>query len=359
MKQTRISRLVEIIGLLQTGRGQNTKTLAQHCGVSRRTIFRDLDVLRDAGVPLQFDDQQQIFRLPGQRFLPPTAFSPEETLTLMVLCQDLGGSAGIPLAGAAHSAAVKLESSLPARMRDYLRDVAPAVRIQSPPTNPLVGSQPHFDALIQAIADRRAVRLTYGSLFEQDTITTKVSPYQLVFSRRSWYAIGRSSLHRSIRTFNVGRIARLDPLDDRYQIPRGFSLDRYLGNAWHLIPEPGPDSHVIVRFQPKVAHNVAEVRWHNTQELHWNSDGSLDYEVTVSGLGEITWWILGYGDQAEVLQPAELRSRVADHAMGLAQRYSQFPATNGHPTRRATSASSGSSLKNPRKKTARKRLKRA
>jgi proteasome accessory factor B len=329
MKQTRISRLVEIIGLLQTGRGQNTKTLAQHCGVSRRTIFRDLDVLRDAGVPLQFDDQQQIFRLPGQRFLPPTAFSPEETLALMVLCQDLGGRTGIPLAGAAHSAAVKLESSLPPRMRDYLREVAPSVRIQPPPSNPLHGSQPHFDALIQAIADRRAVRLTYGSLFEQDTIATKLAPYQLVFSRRSWYAIGRSSLHRSVRTFNVGRIARLEPLDERYQIPRGFSLDRYLGNAWHLIPEPGPDAHVIIRFQPKVAHNVAEVQWHNSQVLRWNSDGSLDFEVTVSGLGEITWWILGYGDQAEVIQPIQLRHRVAEHAVRLVERYGHSE-TNGH-----------------------------
>ncbi|MCH8830429.1 MAG: WYL domain-containing protein, partial [Planctomycetes bacterium] len=44
-----------------------------------------------------------------------------------------------------------------------------------------------------------------------------------------------------------------------------------------------------------------------THKLEWREDGSLDFHVSVDGLSEISWWILGYGDQAEVIQPAELR----------------------------------------------------
>jgi proteasome accessory factor B len=135
--------------------------------------------------------------------------------------------------------------------------------------------------------------------------------------------IGRSSLHRGTRTFNVGRIVRLEPLDDPYEIPRGFSIDRYLRNAWHLIPEPGPDREVVVRFARKVAQNVAEVAWHKTQRLQFLPDGSLDFSVTVSGLSEIAWWILGYGDQAEVLQPPELRQIIVGHAVRMLQRYGE------------------------------------
>ena len=72
-----------------------------------------------------------------------------------------------------------------------------------------------------------------------------------------------------------------------------------------------------------VADNVAEVAWHKTQRVVRNDDGTLDFHVTVSGLQEISWWILGYGDQAEVLQPAELRQLVAARAVRMAQRYSQ------------------------------------
>jgi proteasome accessory factor B len=70
-----------------------------------------------------------------------------------------------------------------------------------------------------------------------------------------------------------------------------------------------------------VAGNVAEVMWHKTQRTKLMSDGSLDFRVTVSGLNEIAWWILGYGDQAEVLQPVKLRRLVAQRAQNMAAMY--------------------------------------
>jgi proteasome accessory factor B len=119
----------------------------------------------------------------------------------------------------------------------------------------------------------------------------------------------------------LGRVAEIETLDEPYVVPRGFSVERFLRNAWHLIPEPGPDREVVVRFGRQVAQNVAEVSWHKTQQLHFNADGSLDFRVTVSGLNEISWWILGYGDQAEVLEPSELRKMIAVRVGKLAKMY--------------------------------------
>jgi predicted DNA-binding transcriptional regulator YafY len=321
MKVSRIHRLLKLIGLLQAGRGYNVEALAQACSVSRRTVFRDLDTLRQSGIPLSFDDQQQRYRVPGTYYLPPTNLTPEEALALIVLCHELGGSSRLPFFAPARSAALKLESSLPARLRQQLRGVADAVEIKPPPSNPLHGRQPVYEQLLAAIASRRSVRIRYQSLTEWEEICTRLSPYRLLFSQRSWYVIGRSSLHRSTRTFNVGRIRQLEPLEDNYQIPRGFSIERYLGNAWHLIPEPGPDHEVLIRFSRLVAQNVAEVVWHKTQQVHHNDDGTLDFRVKVSGVGEISWWVLGYGDQAQVLQPPQLRQIVAERATRTAHQY--------------------------------------
>lgn len=320
-------RLVRLIELLQAGKGYSVDALAVECGVSRRTVFRDLDVLREAGVPLVFDEDLRVYQIPGWRMLPPTSFTPDEALALIVLGHELGNGRGVPLMKAARRAVMKLESSLPQRVRDYLRQVAPGVRIAMGPTNTLEGTDRIYEQLVQALGERRAVRVHYDSLTEWQMIVTRLAPYQLLFSRRSWYVIGRSSLHREVRTFNLGRIRKLEPLDDRYQIPHKFSLDGYLRNAWHLIPEKGPDSQVVIRFSPQVAQNVAEVVWHKTQQVFRQPDGSIDYHVTVSGLGEITWWVLGYGDQAEVLAPPALRQRVAAHARRLAERYRDVPAS--------------------------------
>ena len=306
--------------MLQGGRGYNAEALAQACEVSRRTIFRDLDALRQSGVPLRYDERLQRYHIPETYFLPPTNFTPEEALALIVLCEDLGGHEELPFFGPARSAALKLASALPARLRERLRTTGHAVTIRMPPTNPLDAQSPVYEQLLQAISERRSVRIRYRGPTE-DEISTRLHPYHLLFSRRSWYVIGRSSLHRATRTFNVGRIRHLEILDDPYEIPRGFSLDRYLRNAWHLIPEPGPDQDVVVRFSKLVAQNVAEVVWHKTQRTILNDDGTLDFHAIVSGLGEISWWILGYGDQAEVLAPPKLRQLVAERTERAAAQY--------------------------------------
>jgi predicted DNA-binding transcriptional regulator YafY len=321
MNLTRIHRLLSLISLLQAGKGYHIEGLAQECGVSRRTIFRDLDLLRSSGVALRYDEDQQQYHIAGNNYLPPTNFTPEEALALIVLCHEMGDRTGLPFLSPARAAAVKLESALPGRLRDQLREVIGALHIQPPPQNPLEGKRPVYDQLLEAVSKRHSVRLRYRSLNEGEEIRTKLNPYQLFFSRRSWYVAGRSSLHKATRTFNLGRIAEIEILEDRYKIPRGFSIERFLRNAWHLIPEPGPDRDVVIRFSKMVAQNVAEVTWHKTQQITFNEDGMLDFRVTVSGLNEISWWILGYGDQAEVLKPPELRRLIAGRIEKMASMY--------------------------------------
>ena len=89
------------------------------------------------------------------------------------------------------------------------------------------------------------------------------------------------------------------------------SLTDYLGRAWSMIPE-GRLYNVKLRFLPKVAENVTEVQWHKTQKVTRNNDGSATVEFRVDGLGEISWWTLGYGDQVQVLAPDALRKRILE-----------------------------------------------
>ncbi len=321
MNLTRLSRLLQMIGLLQAGKGHNVNSLSVECGVSRRTVFRDLDVLRQAGLPIQHDGEFQTYHLSDSYSLPPAQFTAGEALAVSVLCHELGGVNQMPFLAAARTAAAKLEATLPDGVRKQVRTVADAIRIHLPPANPLASHEQIYAQLLDAIGKRRSVRICYESLYERESIRTRLCPYRLLFSRHSWYAIGRSTLHRAVRTFNVGRIQQLELTEDRYQIPRNFSLERYLGNAWHLVPEPGPNYEVRVRFGRHVAKNVAEVAWHKTQKIQWNTDGTMEFAVNVKGLSEISWWILGYGDQAQVLEPPKLRKLVASHARRMIETY--------------------------------------
>lgn len=338
--------------MLQAGPGQTTNSLARDCRVSRRTIFRDLEVLRLAGLPVEFDEDQQRYGCGGRVLLPGTSFTPDEALALLLISGELGHQEGVPFQSAARRAAAKLECSLPPRLRQYVRETAPAVRIKLEPNNQLGWHEATYQALLAAISRRQAVRITYDSLAEKQLIVTRLSPYRLLFSRRSWYVVGRSSLHRGVRTFNLGRVRMLEPLADRFQIPRGFSIERYLRNAWHLIPEPGPDRDVTIRFHPLVAQNVAEVTWHKTQRLKMLSDGSLEFRVRVSGLNEISWWVLGYGDQALVVKPPALRELIVRRAERLLKQYKlpTGPAERPRVVRPAARKSRRATVRRPPRK---------
>ncbi|MBX3440391.1 MAG: transcriptional regulator, partial [Planctomycetaceae bacterium] len=326
----KIRRLLKLLERLQSGRVYNSKDLSELCDVSRRTIFRDLRLLQDSGLPLLYDEQRQGYWMTSASFLPPADLTLTETLALIVLARSLGRhDDGLPFYQAAREAGFKLFNNLPDHLQQEIGDLSELIEVQIDRRNPLDESHPVHQTLVQALSARRGVRIHYGSLFEKKQIRTLLSPYRLFFARRSWYTIGRSSLHRAVRTFHLGRILSADLTDDSYEIPPRFSLARYLGNAWHMIRERGRRTDVVIRFHPKVATNVAEVAWHKTQRIRWNDDRTMDFCVTVDGLQEIAWWILGYGNQAEVLEPNELRDMIAQHAADMLKAYRRSRRSHG------------------------------
>lgn len=323
----RVDRILRLISVLQSGRSHNSGQLARLCGVSRRTIFRDLATLQESGLRIVFDETRQGYSLAPQTYLPPTDFTLPEALALLVLCRELGdGDHGIPFLRAAQSAGLKLVGSLPQTMREYVGDVASAIAIRLDVRNRESPDPSRYEELVQALSQRRHVRIRYNSFSERKEIGTLLSPFRMLFRRRSWYVIGRSSLHRAIRTFNVGRITALELLETQYRIPPRFDLDRYLGDAWNLIREPDRPLAVRIRFSAIVASNVEEVRWHRTQRMERDPDGALVFCARVEGMREIVWWILGYGEQAEVLEPPELRAEVVRRIEAMRAMYDGRPA---------------------------------
>lgn len=313
-------RLLTLLQLLQSGQRYNSRQLSQFCRVHRRTTFRDLATLQEAGVNVRYDEDCETYWLPHQSFLPPTALTIDEALALLTVCRSAGEHPGVPFQNAAFTAAVKIANALPASIRREVDPASRAISIRSDAHNPLTGELRWYQFFVQCLSRGVSARITYASLFDHRTLTTKLSPYAVFFNRRSWYVIGRSSWHRSIRTFNLARLQDAVLLDDPCVVPPLFNLDRHFGLAWQIIRKK-PRADVVVRFERMVAQNVAEVLWHKTQKCELQTDGSLRFSVTVDGYDEIEWWILGYGDQAEVLSPPELRRRVARHAEALARRY--------------------------------------
>ena len=313
---------MQILTTLQVGKSYTVSDLSKMFGTSRRTIFRDLKELQAIGVPYRYDVRTGGYMIEPEFFLPPIDLSLQEAMSLLLLAHKAGDQIQLPFKNSALLAALKIENNLPTKIRKYCTTALQTISIRGGPQTLFRHSaslDKTFAQLQQAIVKKREVNLRYHSLFEETIIDVELCPYHLLYNHQdnnqarynnqAWYVLGRSNLHESVRSFKLNRIKELTTTEKCFVDGENFDLCDYLGRAWSMIPE-GQLYNIKLKFLPEVAHDVAEIQWHNTQQVTFENDDSAIVEFQVDGLNEITWWILSYGDKAQVLAPKILRQRI-------------------------------------------------
>jgi predicted DNA-binding transcriptional regulator YafY len=316
MKASRISRVVKLLTTLQAGKNYAVDDLAKMFGTSRRTIFRDLKELHTIGVPYHYNAKTGSYAIDPEFFLPPIDLNLQEALSLLLLVHKASEQIQLPFKNSALLAALKIENNLPTKIRQYCNTTLQNISTRVDPQAPSKSLDKTFAQLQKAVTKKHKVSMRYHSLFEGQIINVELCPYHLMYNRRAWYVLGLSDLHKSIRTFKLNRIKELKSTEKCFVGGENFDPYDYIGRAWSMIPE-GKIYNIKLRFLPMVANNVTEVQWHNTQKVARNNDDSATIEFRVDGLREITWWILGYGDQVQVLAPKALRNKVLKTAKNM------------------------------------------
>ncbi len=319
MKRSRINRVIEILTTLQAGESYTVGDLSRIFGTSRRTIFRDMKELQAIGVPYHYDIKTGGYTIEPEFFLPSADLNLQEAMSLLLLAHKVCNHVQLPFKRSALLAALKIENNLPDKIKQYCNAALSNI---STGTNDRVSVRQNaqfdriFTQLQEAIAKKRKVNICYYPFFESAVINVELCPYRLFYNNQKWHVLGSSSLQNNVRTFELNCIRELKTTEEYFPGDEDFDVSEYLGRAWSMVPE-GRIYHVKLHFLPKVANNIAEVQWHSTQKVTPNGDGSAIVEFRVDGLSEITWWILGYGDQVQILAPKALRERVLEIASNM------------------------------------------
>jgi len=298
--------------------GITAAAIAEQIGVSKRTVYRDLEAMQlDAELPIWQDKGR--WGLESGAFLPPLALTLPEATTFFLAARVLAKATD------EHdpellSAFVKLAEILPPVLAEHLHATVDAYA--STPRNERFTRV--LRVLTRAWAERRVVTIDYGpGVYDpgKGARRTRVRPYAIEPSAhtRALYLIGYDEERRGRRTFKVERVLEASLSPETFEGRTG-DIARDLLAAWDVISDE-PPVRVVVRFSHEVAARVAETRWHPTQDVDPAPDGTLVWTATVSGLLEVRGWILGWGADAEVLEPAELRTWVAAQHAAAADRY--------------------------------------
>jgi predicted DNA-binding transcriptional regulator YafY len=213
--------VLRILRQLQTGSGLNAAELADQLDVCRRTVFRDLGLLRDAGIAFYFDATTRCYRLAQRDDLLVAPELDVDELTTLIAAVRLSMLQGVPnCRSVLRQTTNKLLAQSPFPVRHGVTLLAGSCFIDTPADCYTPHTTRVLHQVLQALRQRKWLHLHLSGSHPEAPLQTRLAIYQLLVDARAWHVTGRSSYHRDVRTFDVRDIAQAELGDEAYAIPR-------------------------------------------------------------------------------------------------------------------------------------------
>jgi predicted DNA-binding transcriptional regulator YafY len=325
----RASRLVSLLLLLQSRGGQTAAELARELEVSVRTIHRDVDALSASGVPIYADRGPHggIRLVDGYR-TRLTGMTADEAEALF-LSGLPGPAAELGLGTVVAAARLKVLASLPVELRARASRLVERFHLDAASWYHAGEPVPFLGALAEGVWESRRLRIGYNR--GDRTVERVVEPLGLVLKAGVWYFVAAAD--GQPRTYRVSRVADVVDLGEAFDRPAGFELAAFWAEASAAYERDTPRVEVVLRIGADRVERLRDVIGErpfgtlrridgaDDPEGTDDPDGWLRVRVTLDWPGEASSQILAVGPGCELLEPPELRARIAADARGLAARY--------------------------------------
>lgn len=311
-------RLLKIHQMIAAKTNPTIVELAVQCGVTARTIKRDLRLLREEfGAPLAVERRGQGYGYTREFSLSELPLSEGELLALCMITSLTDTLRDTPFAPAVRRALHKLQLLLPEPAKNLLDDACPSISHRPDPAPPeRAETAVHFNALLHAIEERRQVRMSYFSMSSNAESERVIDPYHLYYHQGMWYLHAWCHSRGEERDFALERIRAIAALATTFPAPDLSAIKAKLAQRFSVVTDSLVE--VAIRFDADEARRIRERIWHPSQQITDHADGSCTLTMTVEGLPSITRWVLSYGRHARVLSPPALVRLVEEEIRAMA-----------------------------------------
>jgi predicted DNA-binding transcriptional regulator YafY len=298
----RVIRLFTMINAIQANPGISAADLALKCDVTVRTVFRDLEVL-SLIAPVTNEGKGTGYRFLGKFNMVPLDFTEQEALAFTLLPSLLDGGQTPDGFATAYDKVMATHRKEKSQQNALIGDIADIIQMGTPAYRQEIPN--YLQPIIQAILERKTIHTTYHTQSRDETGERHIDPYYLVPRDQRFYLIGYCHLKGDVRTFRLSRFVKVDVTDDSFELG-DFNIKQYLKHTWSI--EHGDKAMTFkVLFSAEVARYVKEEELFVHPRMRDQADGSLLFEVTVNNEKEFIRWVLQYGADAEILEPAHVR----------------------------------------------------
>jgi len=307
----RLQRILELIRQgTRSGSLPNCGHFTRELEVSRRTLMRDLDFLRDdRRAPIAYDDSRKGFRLTDPTFqLAPVELTRREVFSFSIARKLLERFEGTPLEMDMRSVLAKIAESLQGTVSLDVESLTEQFTVLSE-DHARVGPEV-WQRVARAINQRERQRVRYQR-FDGATRDYLLEPYHLVAYHGNWYLVALNSAAGRMETFALSRCRRLAGTGQQFARPAAFDPQVFFKNAFGISLADRLWK-VRLLFAREVATYVGERLWHPNQRMRQRRDGTLELRLETSSRKDLTRWILSWVPYVKVLAPQQLRQRVRE-----------------------------------------------
>jgi len=321
----RADRLLSILILLQTRGRMTAQRLADELEVSERTIYRDMDALSAAGIPVYTE------RGPGggcalmDHYRTNLTGLTEEEVQAFLMLSIPSPLAKLGVSQELKAALLKLSASLPTSQQHHEMRVRQRIHLDSSWWFQSEEPTPFLGILHQSVWEDRKLRLTYRIRFE-DEIQRTIEPYGLVAKAGIWYLLFKSD--RRFRILRISKILDAELTDDIFHREIDFNLQESWDSHCDEYEENRSSYPVLLRIAPHFVEYLPfffgdsiRERIKKAHPPDW--EGWTQLVISFDSLEAARERILGFGSAVEVLEPEPLRKSILDYATQIVRLYQE------------------------------------
>ena len=309
------SQAARVQGILRTlgaRHGITIGELAEEFGVTKRTLYRDLKALEEAGYPLlsEIVEGTTYWKLePSFKGVPPVTFTLNELMALYFSRKLFISPGGSPFRPDLESAFKKIESALPAKHIARLEKIEEMFTPLVKASKKIDLNKGVFETVQWALLNQNILKLEYKPRKGNRAFPFEVHPYSLLFYKGEFYLLCFVP-GKGMRHFALEGIKKAERMKERFEIPEDFSISEFLKVPFGLFH--GKPITVKVIFDKELSDYIQRRTWHPSQKIKELKDGRILLTMTASGKEEIKAWILSFGPKAKVLSPKSLREEIKE-----------------------------------------------
>lgn len=297
-------RRMKLILMLQDSKKRLTvDELAEEFGVSRRTIFRDFNVLSEINVPVTWDQYSGYGVMEGYK-IPPLMFNSKELATIMVGLNFVKSQVDEMLVSDAKGVELKIKNTVPDELKKFM---------DSLDNRTVVDPFLHFGSekkeggnwylVSSAISQKKSITFSYKSKSDEKITDRKIDPYLLVFYRDHWNVIGYSHKREAIRNFVLDRMNEVKITDQIYPFDEEVNVEALIfgSNESGQIIEVQVYDDAARSFKANLPTKIFK----ETKD----SDKIIKVSFKFENLDYINEWLLQFGDKVEIISPKKLKEK--------------------------------------------------